>query len=217
MALPGGSIGAAGPWKRSERPQLAPDVGFMQRAAHPGRISGMGTPDSTVLEARRGDTRAFEALLSPVVVDAHRLATGLLQDPSLAEDAVQEAAVKAWRHIGTFRPDAPFRPWFLSIVANQAKDMRRARRRMPMLLGLTGVRDQQPGVEDVVSGGRALRRELLRLEQRDLLLVVLHYYLELPWAEISAITGVNEVTARSRVHRALKRLRPRLRSGEVPA
>ena len=177
----------------------------------------MGTPDPDALAARRGDTRGFEALLAAVIVDAHRLATALLQDPSLAEDAVQEAAVKAWRHMPSFRPDAPFRPWFLTIVANQAKDMRRAQWRKPALLELTGVRDQRQAVEESVSDRRLLRQELLRLDQRDLLLVVLRYYIELPWAEISAITGVNEATARSRLHRALKRLRPRLNSGEVPA
>src|SRR5262249_47763699 len=72
------------------------------------------------------DKGEFEELLRPHLRVAPRLAFGLLQDRVEAEDAVQEAALKAWRRFETFRGGA-FRPWFLGIVANQCRTVRRGR------------------------------------------------------------------------------------------
>jgi RNA polymerase sigma factor (sigma-70 family) len=84
-----------------------------------------GEPD-LILRAKTGDKVAFEALLEPIVVPAARLAYAMLQDRTEAEDVVQEAAVKAWRKLGTFRSGADFKQWFLAIVANQCRMVRRA-------------------------------------------------------------------------------------------
>src|ERR1051326_3953546 len=77
--------------------------------------------------ARAGDGRAFEELLAPVVDPAFRLAVTILGDRTAAEDAVQEAALKAWRALDRVRPDAELRPWFLTIVANECRSLRRSR------------------------------------------------------------------------------------------
>src|SRR5215467_7842115 len=74
-----------------------------------------------------GDRLAFERLFRPLYDDGFRLAAAMLSDASLAEDAVQEALLKAWRKLYTFRAGEDVRPWFLTIVANQCRSVRRAR------------------------------------------------------------------------------------------
>src|SRR5438093_12755759 len=78
-----------------------------------------------IARARDGDKAAFEQLLAPVIAAGARLAYGMLLDRAAAEDALQEAALKAWRRLGNIRAGADFRPWFLGIVVNQARSMRR--------------------------------------------------------------------------------------------
>src|SRR5256886_6382755 len=73
------------------------------------------------------DNRTFEELLSTVLDPAFRLAMTMLNDRTAAEDAAQEAAVKAWRSFGRFRAGAEMRPWFLTIVANECRTARRSR------------------------------------------------------------------------------------------
>ncbi len=69
----------------------------------------------------------FEQLLRPVIVPAARFTYGMLHGREQAEDAVQDAALKSWRHRAALRPAAEFRPWFLGIVANQCRTVRRGR------------------------------------------------------------------------------------------
>src|SRR5712664_2809225 len=83
--------------------------------------------EDLIRSARDGDGAAFADLLRPLYSSAFRVALALLHDRSEAEDAVQEAAVKAWRKLDTVRRGAPLRPWFLAIVANQSRsEMRRS-------------------------------------------------------------------------------------------
>src|SRR6267143_6396747 len=80
-----------------------------------------------VRAAKGGDEAAFTSLLRPMLEPAYRLAAGMLQDRQLAEDAVQEAAVKAWRKINQLRVGTEMRPWLLGIVANECRTTRRGR------------------------------------------------------------------------------------------
>src|SRR6202165_5320397 len=80
-----------------------------------------------VRAAKGGDEAAFTSLLRPLLEPAYRLAAGMLQDRQLAEDAVQEAAVKAWRKLDQLREGTEMRPWFLGIVANECRTTRRGR------------------------------------------------------------------------------------------
>src|SRR5215467_15682729 len=83
-----------------------------------------GSPTERVLTGQAAFTAQLEVVLDP----AHRLATVMLRDRSAAEDAVQEAALKAWRKHGQLRGGAEgFRGWFLSIVANECRMARRTR------------------------------------------------------------------------------------------
>jgi RNA polymerase sigma-70 factor, ECF subfamily len=81
-----------------------------------------------VARARDGDAGAFRAPLEPLIVPACRLAYSRLHDWQEAEDAVQEAALKAWRAMSRLRQEtAGLRPWFLAIVTSQARSVRRRR------------------------------------------------------------------------------------------
>src|SRR3977135_1742645 len=81
-----------------------------------------------MIRAAEGDAHAFAALIEPLLNPAYRLAAVMLADRSAAEDAVQEASIKAWRKFGQLRGDAgSLRSWFLSIVANECRMTRRQR------------------------------------------------------------------------------------------
>src|SRR6195256_2841810 len=78
--------------------------------------------------AAAGDADSFAVLIGPLLDPAYRLAAVMLADRSSAEDAVQEASIKAWRKLRQLRGDlSSLRPWFLSIVANECRMTRRQR------------------------------------------------------------------------------------------
>ena len=81
-----------------------------------------------MIRAAEGDAHAFAALIEPLLNPAYRLAAVMLADRHAAEDAVQEASIKAWRKLRQLHGDATsLRPWFLSIVANECRMARRQR------------------------------------------------------------------------------------------
>jgi RNA polymerase sigma-70 factor (ECF subfamily) len=172
-----------------------------------------------VLRARGGDGRAFEELVRTHQQTAFRVACLVAGNASEAEDAVQEGLVKAWRALGRFRVDAPFRPWLLQIVANEARNRRRsAGRRAALALRAQG--EMIPG--EGVSGDAAPSPEtaLLSAEDRGRLLAALEglpddgrdvlacrYLLDLSEEETAAALGLRRGTVKSRTARALDRLR----------
>src|SRR5713226_4714339 len=83
---------------------------------------------SAMARAAAGDADAFALLIEPLLDPAYRLAAVMLSDRTAAEDAVQEASLKAWRKLRQLRGDvSSLRPWFLSIVANECRMTRRRR------------------------------------------------------------------------------------------
>jgi DNA-directed RNA polymerase specialized sigma24 family protein len=93
----------------------------------------MQPPDEETLveRARRGDPGAFEALVVSYQSLAFRTAFVIAGDAADAEEAAQDAFVKAHRALGRFRSGQPFRPWLLTIVANEARNRRRTRADAP--------------------------------------------------------------------------------------
>ena len=146
----------------------------------------------------------FDELLQRVLDPAFRLAMTMLNDRPAAEDAVQEAAIKAWRARARFRPDAELRPWFLAIVANECRSARRARwwrvLRFPEVMA-----ERRP---DRMDERIDLETALGRLPQAHLLVLSLYYHLDLPIDEVARVLGCSENAARQRLHRALVSLRP---------
>ena len=171
-----------------------------------------GEPD-LISRATAGDKAAFEALLGPIVAPAARLAYAMLQDRTEAEDVVQEAAVKAWRKLGSFRPGADFKPWFLAIVANQCRMVRRTS--WWSVLRLERTPADRSGSETNFVLSMDLRRALLVLPSDQRAAIALHFYLDLPLDEVAEVLGVSVAGVKSRINRALKRLRPALMTNEV--
>jgi RNA polymerase sigma-70 factor (ECF subfamily) len=160
-------------------------------------------------QAKAGDRVAFDQLVGPLIEQAFRLAFGMTHDRERAEDAVQEATVRAWRKLGNVRPGCEIRPWFLAIVANQCRTMARLHWWSVVRLEMTHASGNS-GFEDRIVRGADLRAALRRLpiEQREAL--VLRYYLDLPLDEIAAIVAVPVGTVKSRLSRGVAALRPHL-------
>lgn len=164
--------------------------------------------------AREGDTAAYERLVRMHQAVAFRAAYLVTGDAQEAEDATQEAFVKAYRALGRFRPGAPFRPWLLAIVANEARNRRRSAGRRANLT-LRAVQEG-PSVSATVSPEAALvaaerREELLSsmggLSEIDRLVISCRYFLELSEEETAVTLGCARGTVKSRLSRALVRLR----------
>jgi RNA polymerase sigma-70 factor (ECF subfamily) len=164
--------------------------------------------------AAGGDAQSFSLLIEPLLDPAYRLAAVMLSDRTAAEDAVQEASIKAWRKLGQLRGDAgSLRPWFLSIVANECRMARRTR--WWSVLRMADV-DRSPESADRFSGQSSdLKAALLRLSPDDRLPLVLHFYLDLSIDEVARILRVSPAAAKSRIYRAAHRLRPELSVEEV--
>src|ERR1700682_748877 len=150
---------------------------------------------------------AFMDAIDPWLPVAYRLAYGLLRNRDEAGDIVQEATLNAWRHRRSFRAGAPIRPWFMALVANQCRQAVRNRwwsvvRRPDLTVAAGGAGESH------VDEAQILKQGLLRLNERDRLVLVLRYYLDLPFDEVGATLHISPTAARVRTHRALARLRP---------
>ena len=177
----------------------------------------LAADDDLVARARQGDTRAYGTLVEEHQTLAFRTAFLLTGSAADAEDAVQDAFVKAYKALGRFRQGAPFRPWLLTIVANEARNRRRSAGRRERLA--------LRAAEDPLSGGavpspetvilEAERRETLLaavedLREEDRLVLSCRYFLELSEEETASVLGWRRGTVKSRTSRALDRLRERL-------
>lgn len=158
------------------------------------------------------ETTDFEAELRPVLPVALRLAAGMRLDRNDAEDAVQEAALRAWRKRDTRLPGTALRPWFLAIVANQCRETRRARWASVLRFADPPVRrgSPQPDAADTADLVNGLRR----LPAAVRLAVVLRFYLDLPFEEVAAVSGCSVDAAKSRVRRGVAALGADLRVPE---
>jgi RNA polymerase sigma factor (sigma-70 family) len=164
--------------------------------------------------SRRGDTVAYEALVRTHGGIAFRTAYLLCGNAADAEEAAQDGFVKAFRALGRFRSGSPFRPWLLTIVANEARNRTRTAARRAALV-LRAADEARPG-DAVPSPEAALlsderRAELLaavnalRPEERDV--VACRYFLDLSEEETAAALDLRLGTVKSRTARALARLR----------
>jgi RNA polymerase sigma-70 factor (ECF subfamily) len=160
-----------------------------------------------------GDAAAFEHELRPLLAQALGLATAMLMNAVEAEDAVQEAALRAWNRRGNRRPDTELRPWFLAIVANQCRETRRGR--WARVLRFAQPPDMPaPGTDR--DGIIDMRQALTRLPRQTRIAVILRYYLDLPIDDIAAILGCSVDAAKSRVRRGVQALEAILAFAEDP-
>jgi RNA polymerase sigma-70 factor (ECF subfamily) len=166
-----------------------------------------------VSRARRGDTEAFGRLVTAYQGIAFRTAYLVTGEAAEAEDATQEAFVKAYGALGRFREGLPFRPWLLRIVANAARNRRRsAGRRYGLQLRAEEAAPRDAASPSAESAALATERHqrLLAavngLSADDRLVIGARYFLDLPEADIAALAGVAPGTVKSRLSRARARL-----------
>jgi RNA polymerase sigma-70 factor, ECF subfamily len=175
-----------------------------------------------VARARRGERGAYEEIVRRHQNIAFRTAWVITGSAADAEEAAQDAFVKAHRALDRFREDAPLRPWLLTIVANEARNRVRAAGRRERL-ALRVAEERRPG--DAVPSPEAA---LLNLELRDELLAALadlpdndrqaiacRYLLDLSEEEAAAALDCPRGTVKSRLSRALARLRERMEAGDA--
>jgi len=178
-------------------------------------VEGRPLTDAELIEAARGgDVSAYEELVRRYEDLAFRTAFLVVRDAEEARDAAQEGFLSAHRALGRFRSGAEFRPWLLRIVANAARNRRRSASRRAALALRAG--------RDPASGDAAPSPEaaLLAAEQRasllaaintlsedDQLVIGLRWFAELGEAEMATVLGRPRGTVKSRLSRAMARLR----------
>ena len=186
--------------------------------------------EALVLRAQDGDLTAFNSLVVRFQDPVYSLALRMLGSPAAAEDATQEAFLRAWRRIDSFR-GGRFQSWLFTIVANLSRDELRRRGRRPQT-SLDAARDDPdrasldpaddgPSPEAVAEQGdlrAALQAALAQLPDDWREIVVLSDVHDLPYDEIAATTGLPLGTVKSRLSRARARLRDIIsQSGELKA
>jgi RNA polymerase sigma-70 factor (ECF subfamily) len=166
---------------------------------------------------RPRDLDTYDQLVREHQGIAFRTAYVITGSAADAEEVVQDAFVKAYRARGRFRSGAPFRPWLLAIVANEARNRRRATgRRAQLSLQLAEERPSGGAAPspEVALLAREERAELLaavdRLGEEQQAVVACRYFLGLSEAETAAVLGCRPGTVKSRLSRALARLEEEL-------
>jgi RNA polymerase sigma-70 factor, ECF subfamily len=160
------------------------------------------------IERLETERDSFDRLLRPELASAYRLAGYLLCDASAAEDAAQEAVLRAWRAYPTLRDQSQFGPWLQRIVANVCRDQRR-RQRLVRFVPLDGASEEPQAGDpfraalDRVAIGRAIAQ--LSGEHREV--VVMRYMLDLTNEAISERLGIPVGTVKSRLLYAFTELR----------
>jgi RNA polymerase sigma factor (sigma-70 family) len=186
-------------------------------------VEGRPLEDTDLVEqSKHGDQDAYATLVTRYQALAARTAYVITGSQEDAEDAAQEGFVKAYYALDRFRAGAPFRPWLLRIVANEAINRRKARGRRPTV-GLSLAMDRTSPDTALSPEGAALaseRRErvlaaLREMREDDRLVIAYRYFFDLSEAEMADALDVARGTVKSRLSRAIARLREQM--GEEPA
>ncbi|MFL5758645.1 MAG: RNA polymerase sigma factor [Thermomicrobiales bacterium] len=164
--------------------------------------------------AKRGDQDAYEELVRQYQDLAFRTAYLITRSAADAEDAAQDAFIKAYYALDRFHSGAPFRPWLLRIAANEARNRRTSANRR-QTLALSAVEDR-PSADAALSPEAAalaadqrsgLMTAIERLRDEDQTVIAARYFLELNEEEMSGVLNCPRGTVKSRLSRALGRLR----------
>ena len=167
-----------------------------------------------VEQARHGDREAFTVLVHQVSGPLYAVAQRILRDPGLAEDALQNALVLAWRQLPRLREADRFEAWIHRILVHACYD--ESRRSRPWTAQVRTLPLDGPSTPDgsaVLADRDELERAFRRLSVEQRAVFVLHHYLGLPLVEIAELLGIPAGTARSRLHYAIAALREVLQAG----
>jgi RNA polymerase sigma factor (sigma-70 family) len=175
-----------------------------------------------VERARRGDTAAYEVIVQTYQGIAFRVAYLIAGSAADAEEAAQDGFIKAYRALGRFRRGAPFRPWLLRIVANEARNRRRSTVRRDKLALRTAAEqasgDAAPSPEAAVlvaEQRETLLQALEHLRDEEREVISCRYLLDLSEEETAAALGLRRGTVKSRTSRGLAHLREQLEDDDA--
>ena len=170
--------------------------------------------------ARRGDHDAFAELVDGALRRLDAAARLILRDPHLAQDAVQEGLIRAWRDLPGLRDPDRFDAWLHRLIVNSCLDLGRRRRRRPIEVELTPIDSLTvPDPSTTFAERELLDAALRRLDPAHRAVVALHYLLGMPLPDVAASLGIPYGTAKSRLHYALTAMRAGAHVGayETPA
>jgi len=164
-----------------------------------------------IRHAVHGDAAAWEPLVLAHQQAVFRLSYLLLGDPDDAEDIAQETFLRAWKHLKRFDATRPLRPWLLSIASNLASNRRRSAGRYFAAL-TRAFRDEPTSINMEEKSAQHMQandlwKAVQTLHIADQQIVYLRYFLDLSVAETAEVLQVAEGTVKSRMSRALEKLR----------
>jgi RNA polymerase sigma-70 factor (ECF subfamily) len=164
--------------------------------------------------AAAGDEIAFKHIIETHHEDMRRVCQAISGDHAIADEAVQAAWLVAWKKLGRVHGPDQLRPWLVSVAVNEAKQLMRKRRRRAQVEVVADA-SGEPGGVDPATGIAAvdLRAALARLDPDDAALLAMRYVAGFDSNELSQATGISPSGTRSRIERALKRLRKDLSDG----
>jgi RNA polymerase sigma-70 factor (ECF subfamily) len=166
---------------------------------------GTSSQADLISAAAGGDEGAFDALVGPLIEPGYKLAVVMLRNTEEARDAVQEACLIAWRKLAQLRTEGGLRPWFLAIVANRCRTRRRTR--WWSVITLPSIRLEPDLSQSDLDSELDLDRELRKLSAPERAALLLFFYVDLPLVEVARVLKVSPHAAKSRVHRAVVKLR----------
>jgi RNA polymerase sigma-70 factor (ECF subfamily) len=168
------------------------------------------TETGLVEKARQGDRSAFGELVRHHHAGLVNVVYRMCGDAQLAEDAAQEAFLRAWLHLSTFRPGSSLRNWLYRIAVNEALDVLRRERRPAQDLETVPAADPEPGPERALlrqERARRVQQSILSLTEASRAVLVLREYGEFSYQEISTALDIPVGTVMSRLNYARNRLR----------
>jgi RNA polymerase sigma-70 factor (ECF subfamily) len=170
-----------------------------------------------VLRARNGDREAFASLVDATSDRMFATAYRILRDTGLAEDALQDALLIAWRQLPTLRDPDRFEAWVRRLLVHACYAQARRRQSWTANIRLLPVEGQAgpDGIGSLVDRD-ALERAFRRLSVEHRAVFVLHHYVGIPLVEIAETLGIPAGTARSRLHQATRTLRAAMEADMAP-
>jgi RNA polymerase sigma-70 factor (ECF subfamily) len=164
--------------------------------------------------AKRGDREAFSVLAGGAVDRLYAVARLILRDTDLAEDATQDALVRAWRDLPTLRDVERFDAWLYRLTVNACADIGRRKRRWRSELTVVPIEPAEPDRAAEFADRDQLERGLRRLSDAQRSILILTYYVGLSPTEAADVLDIPVGTAKSRLHYALDALRAALAADE---
>lgn len=163
-----------------------------------------------VHRARRGDREAFSVLAGATVDRLYAVARLILRDADLAQDATQEALVRAWRDLPSLREVERFDAWLYRVTVRACADVRKARQRWRTELAVVRSEPAELDHSAQLAERDEMERALRRLSDPQRTILVLTYYLGFSHADVADALDIPVGTAKSRLHYAIEALRAAL-------